>query len=48
MAGDNYSVIGGFLETAYQGFIVQTGYFQASHEATRDAASVLQVINQAD
>lgn len=47
MAGDKYSVIGGFMETTYAGFIVQTGYFQASHEATRDAASVLQVVNEA-
>jgi hypothetical protein len=48
MAGDKYNVIGGFLETAISGFIVQTGYFQASHEATRDPLSVLQVINEAN
>lgn len=47
MSGDKYSVMGAYLETALSGFIIQTAFWKASHDATRDPASVLTLVNEA-
>ena len=47
MAADDFNVIGGFGEFNIRGLQLQAAYWRASHDATRDPASVVTVINNA-
>jgi hypothetical protein len=44
MAGDRFVVAGLFFEKQIGKFLVQSEYYNAAHEGTRDAASVLEVV----
>lgn len=47
MAGDDFSIIGGYGEFQFGSWQVQFAHWNASHDARRDADSVVQVINNA-
>ena len=48
MAGDRYSVFGVFLEKQIEKLLIQSEYYNASHNAVRNPESVLEVIQNAD
>jgi len=48
MAADSFTIIGAFTETSFGGLQLQVEYWRASHDATRDPQSVVDVINNAD
>jgi len=47
MDEDKYSVIGTFAEVQLGKFLVQSEFWNASHEATRNAANVLEIVTDA-
>ena len=48
MASDNFNVFGGYFEINKGNLMIQAAYWTSSHEATRDPASVVEVINNAN
>jgi hypothetical protein len=48
MAGDRFSVVGVFFEKQFGKLLVQSEYYNASHDAVRNPEAVLTVINNAD
>ncbi|MFH1314739.1 MAG: hypothetical protein ABIJ00_16160, partial [Candidatus Eisenbacteria bacterium] len=47
MSGDKYHVFGGFIETTWRRFILQTAYWMGDHNAKRDPDDVLTVVRNA-
>ena len=45
MAEDNFFVFGGYLQLALAGFFLQTEYWQARHDARRDPAATLALLD---
>lgn len=48
MAADELNVFGGYFETSLSSFTFQGAFWTASHSATRDAESVVTVVDNAD
>jgi len=48
MSGDKFTVIGVYLEKQIGNLLIQTEYYNASHNAVRDAEAVLSVIQNAN
>jgi len=44
MSSDRYTVLGGFVEKTFGHLLIQAEFWNASHDATRDPASVLTIV----
>ncbi len=48
MSADDFKIFGGYFQFSFAKFTVQAEYWKADHDAIRDAADVVTVINGAD